>query len=218
MPPSEPPTTRSRRSIPSASTRRHWARAWSRVETPGNPAPYGRPVAGSSDIGPVVPYRPPSRFAASTPTRSVSSARPGPISGSHQSPAASAEPVSAWITRTCGAVVGARTVVPVRDGQCRQGRAVVELERPEGDRLEAAGPQRRTGHLDRAGRCHCGRPRRPSPTVSRPRRRARRRPGSRPSRPPAPARDRRSGRRRARDRPTAGRGPRSSRSRPALPG
>ena len=55
IPPSEPPTTRSSRSTPSASRRRHWARAWSRVETAGNDAPYGRPVAGSTEVGPVVP-------------------------------------------------------------------------------------------------------------------------------------------------------------------
>ena len=33
------------RSMPSASRSRHWARAWSRVVTSGNVAPYGRPVA-----------------------------------------------------------------------------------------------------------------------------------------------------------------------------
>ena len=41
--------------MPSASSSRHWARAWSRVETDGNAAPYGRPVRGSGEVGPVVP-------------------------------------------------------------------------------------------------------------------------------------------------------------------
>ena len=68
--------------------------------------PYGRPVRGSTEVGPVVPYRPPSRLAATTPMRCVSSARPGPMSGAHQSPAASADPVRAWMTSTCGASAG----------------------------------------------------------------------------------------------------------------
>ena len=63
----------------------------------------GPPVAGFVEVGPVDPYRPPRRFAHRTPTRVVSKARPGPMSGAHQSPAASAEPVSAWMTSTCGA-------------------------------------------------------------------------------------------------------------------
>ena len=55
MPPSEPPTTRATRSMPSASSSAHWAAAWSRVEIDGKRAPYGRPVRGSTDVGPVVP-------------------------------------------------------------------------------------------------------------------------------------------------------------------
>ena len=107
MPPSEPPTTRSSRSMPSASSSRHWASAWSRVETAGKVAPYGRP-------GPRVERGRSGRaVAAAEQIRGedadlvVSSARPGPMSGSHQSPAASAEPVRAWMTSTCGAVAGA---------------------------------------------------------------------------------------------------------------
>ena len=41
--------------MPSASSRAHWARAWSRVETAGKASPYGSPVAGSGLVGPVVP-------------------------------------------------------------------------------------------------------------------------------------------------------------------
>ena len=127
----------------------------------------------------------------STPTRSVSSARPGPMSGAHQSPAASADPVSAWTTRTCGASPGARAVVAVGDGQSGQRRAVVERERPERDRFEAAGPGRGTSRLDRAGLRHAAAPVARIPSVTRPRRRAPRRRGSRRSPPPTPARGRR---------------------------
>ena len=55
MPPSEPPTTSATRSIPSASSNAHCAAAWSRVETDGKRAPYGRPVLVSMDVGPDVP-------------------------------------------------------------------------------------------------------------------------------------------------------------------
>ena len=54
-PPSEPPVTSASRSIPRASRSAHCARAWSRVVTSGNAEPYGRPVAGSSELGPVEP-------------------------------------------------------------------------------------------------------------------------------------------------------------------
>ena len=103
MPPRLPPATRANRSMPRGSARRQIARAWSRAVTRGKAAPYGAPVWGSTDVGPVVPYRPPSRLAHRTPILVVSKTLPGPMSGAHQSPAASAEPVSAWMTRTCGA-------------------------------------------------------------------------------------------------------------------
>ena len=67
---------------------------------------------------------------------SVSSAWPGPMSGSHQSPAASAEPVRAWTTRTCGASVRRRPVVAVGDDQLGQGGAAFERERAERRGLE----------------------------------------------------------------------------------
>ena len=60
----------------------------------GKSSPYGSPVAGSIDDGPVVPLQPPSRFEQITRKRSVSTGRPAPMSVSHQS-IASASPVSA---------------------------------------------------------------------------------------------------------------------------
>ena len=92
----------------------------------GKSDPYGRPVAGFVDDGPVVPRQPPSRFELTTKNRSVSKALPGPIMPSHQprprplpasrssarkpslvlaatgaavKPAACASPLSAWHTR-----------------------------------------------------------------------------------------------------------------------
>ena len=50
--------------------------------------------------------------------------------------------------------------MPVGDGQGRQGRAVVELERSEGDRLEATGPQSE----DRPPRSHGSAPLRSPPS------------------------------------------------------
>ena len=166
---------------------------------PGSAAPYGRPVADRSRSGRSSRSGRRAGWRTRTPTRSVSSARPGPMSGSHQSPAASAEPVRAWMTRTCGADARRRTVVAVGDGQLGQRRPVVQLEAARAGRdLEPAGPGRWPVGLDRLG----PRPRR-GPVVaveasSRPRRRARRRPTRRRSRRQAPARGRRSGRRRAR--------------------
>ena len=61
----------------------------------GKSVPYGSPVAGLIEVGPVVPLQPPSRLAQMTWKRSVSITLPGPISVSHQS-AASASPVRAW--------------------------------------------------------------------------------------------------------------------------
>ena len=50
----------------------------------GKSDPYGLPVAGLMDEGPVVPRQPPSRFVETTKKRSVSNALPGPIMPSHQ--------------------------------------------------------------------------------------------------------------------------------------
>ena len=50
----------------------------------GKSDPYGAPVAGLTDDGPVVPRHPPSRLVDTTKNRSVSNALPGPIMPSHQ--------------------------------------------------------------------------------------------------------------------------------------
>ena len=55
IPPSEPPATSANRSIPRRSARAQVRAAWSRAVGCGKPAPYGTPVAGSIDLGPVVP-------------------------------------------------------------------------------------------------------------------------------------------------------------------
>src|ERR1700755_1555732 len=92
----------------------------------GKSGPYGRPVAGSIDDGPVVPRQPPSRFVDTTKKRSVSNALPGRLTPPPQpsplpavpsrsvaanpsrvlssggvlaKPAAWASPLSAWHTR-----------------------------------------------------------------------------------------------------------------------
>ena len=84
MPPSEPPATAASRSIPSASRNARSVRTMSATVITGKSDPYGRPVAGSIDDGPVVPRQPPSRFVETTKKRSVSNALPGPIIPSHQ--------------------------------------------------------------------------------------------------------------------------------------
>src|SRR5204863_6268653 len=92
----------------------------------GKSDPYGVPVAGLIDDGPVVPRQPPSRLVETTKYRFVSKALPGPIIPSHQprplpavpsrssaanpslvlsgggvlaNPAAWASPLNAWHTR-----------------------------------------------------------------------------------------------------------------------
>ena len=84
MPPSEPPATAASRVIPSSSRSARSARTMSATVMTGKSDPYGRPVAGFVDEGPVVPRHPPSRFELTTKKRSVSKALPGPIMPSHQ--------------------------------------------------------------------------------------------------------------------------------------
>ena len=112
--------------MPSASSSARSARTMSATVMTGKSDPYGRPVAGLMDEGPVVPRQPPSRLELTTKKRSVSNALPGPIIPSHQPrpralpasrssaanpsrvlpaagvleiPAACASPLSAWQTR-----------------------------------------------------------------------------------------------------------------------
>src|ERR1700722_276913 len=126
IPPSEPPATAASRSIPIASRNARSVRTMSATVMTGKSGPYGWPVAGSGDDGPVVPRQPPSRLVATTKKLSVSNALPGPIIPSHQpsplpaapsrasaanpsrvlspvgvlaKPAAWASPLSAWHTR-----------------------------------------------------------------------------------------------------------------------
>ena len=84
MPPSEPPATAASRVIPSSFRNARSARTMSATVMTGKSDPYGRPVAGFVDEGPVVPRHPPSRFVLTTKNRSVSNALPGPIMPSHQ--------------------------------------------------------------------------------------------------------------------------------------
>ena len=108
MPPSDPPIAAARRSMPRCASSARCTSTRSRTVNSGKVSPYGRPVAGSSDDGPVVPWQPPSRLAHTTKKRSVSTARPGPIRLSHQPrrsgspwwPAACASPVRAWQMKT----------------------------------------------------------------------------------------------------------------------
>ena len=142
---------------PSASSRRHWARAWSRVVTAGNAAPYGRPVArvdrgragrpvaaaeqvGAQDADPVRVERP-----------ARADERRPPVAGGVGRAGQGVD------DEDLRRVARGRTVVAVGDGQLGQRLPVVQLERPE---LDAT----------RAGRSRSGE--RPSrggaPTASRP--------------------------------------------------
>ena len=109
MPPMEPPTTASSRSMPRWSSSSAWASTMSATVMIGKCVPYGRPVRGSTDEGPVDPLQPPMTFEEMTKYFSVSSALPGPMSMSHQPgrlssgecrPATCASPDSACSTST----------------------------------------------------------------------------------------------------------------------
>jgi hypothetical protein len=93
---------------PRSSRSRFCARTMSRMVMTGNRIPYGRPVSGSGEAGPVLPEQPPSTFEHTTKLSSVSTGRPGPTISSHQPPRLYASeappeqwesPVSAWTTR-----------------------------------------------------------------------------------------------------------------------
>ena len=71
----------------------------------GKSAPYGRPVSGFGDDGPVVPRQPPRRFVLTTKKRSVSNALPGPIMPSHQ---------PRLRPRSCVALLGGEAVARAR--------------------------------------------------------------------------------------------------------
>ena len=84
MPPSEPPMTAAQRSMPSTSATRACACTQSSTVTTGKRAPYGAPLAGSIDIGPVEPKHEPRLLTPTTKKRSVSTGLPGPTMLSHQ--------------------------------------------------------------------------------------------------------------------------------------
>ncbi len=124
IPPSEPPATAASRSMPSTSRNARSVRTMSATVITGKSEPYGRPVAGSIDDGPVVPRQPPSRLVETTKKRSVSKALPGPIIPSHQPrplppyavPVLGGEPVA-------GALVRRRPGDPGRMGVAAEGVA-----------------------------------------------------------------------------------------------
>ena len=60
-----------------------WARTESPIVTSGNRSPYGSPVAGSIESGPVEPAHPPSTLAQTMKSRAGSIGRPDPISDDH---------------------------------------------------------------------------------------------------------------------------------------
>ena len=70
--------------MPSSSRNARCTRTMSATVMTGKSDPYGRPVSGLVDIGPVVPRHPPSRFVLTTKYWLVSKALPGPIMPSHQ--------------------------------------------------------------------------------------------------------------------------------------
>ena len=58
--------------------------------------PYGLPVAGSQEEGPVEPKQPPRELTHTTKKRSVSMGLPGPTMYSHQPAVSSASLEAAW--------------------------------------------------------------------------------------------------------------------------
>src|ERR1044071_7062674 len=107
MPPIEPPETASRRLMPNQSMSIFCSRTISPTVITGNDMPYGHPVSGLIDAGPVVPRQPPSTFEQITKYLLVSKPLPGPIMLSHHPglpvswliPAACASPENACSTR-----------------------------------------------------------------------------------------------------------------------
>src|SRR5205814_5132717 len=80
----DPPAIAARRAIPSSSRKARSVRTMSATVITGKSDPYGLPVVGLVDDGPVVPLHPPRRLVLTTKKRLVSNAFPGPIIPSHQ--------------------------------------------------------------------------------------------------------------------------------------
>jgi hypothetical protein len=84
MPPIDPPTAASSFSMPRWSSSIIWALTMSAIVMMGKSVPYGRPVTGFWEAGPVDPLQPPITLAQMMKYLSVSSPLPGPIIMSHQ--------------------------------------------------------------------------------------------------------------------------------------
>ena len=201
MPPSDPPTTSSTSRMSRASSNAHWAAAWSACRDRREARAVRTAAAARSDRG-----RARRAVAAA---QEVGAEHADPV-GVERSAGADERlpPVAGRIGRTREGVddddlwrlAGGRAVMAVRDDQLGEWRPVREFEWPERRGLEPAGPrgQRHGDSTPRRVPRGSGRRVVGTSSVTRPRRRARRRPGSRrwPSRVPGPGR--RSGRRRAR--------------------
>ena len=83
MPPIEPPTTASHRSMPRASATAASASTWSRMVIRGKRLPHGRRSA-AREPGPVLPWQPPRTLIAMMQCSSVSSGAPEPMTPGHQ--------------------------------------------------------------------------------------------------------------------------------------
>src|SRR5579863_9114855 len=80
----DPPETDNSLSMPNESMSIFCARTMSPIVITGNDIPYGQPVAGLMEEGPVVPRHPPSTLVQITKYLFVSNALPGPTMLSHQ--------------------------------------------------------------------------------------------------------------------------------------
>ncbi|MNI52737.1 hypothetical protein D3C73_1075400 [compost metagenome] len=96
MPPSDPPITAAKRSMPKWSATRAWARTQSSTVNTGNAAPQGLPVAGLMLAGPVEPKHEPRLLTPITKKILVSTGLPGPTMLSHQ-------PTSLGLSAACPA-------------------------------------------------------------------------------------------------------------------
>ena len=100
MPPIEPPMTASSFCMPKWSISLFCAFTVSPIVTVGKSVPYGLPVFGLVEDGPVEPLQPPITLEQIIKYLFVSKPLPGPIKLSHQPvvPAACASPERAWRT------------------------------------------------------------------------------------------------------------------------
>ena len=132
MPPIEPPITAKNRSMPSSSARRRSTATWSRMVIVGKRLPHGRPV-GSDRGGAGRALAAAEHVGATTKKRSVSMARPGPTSPSHQ-------PGVGWpVAGGAGDVAVAGQGVEDQDG-VRHGARVELAPGLVGDRHRPIGP------------------------------------------------------------------------------